>query len=273
MKKLALAVAALSALVAAPAIAADLARPVLKAPPPAPVWSWTGFYVGGNLGYLVEHDPGTSFFTQPGADPNTPHPNSVAQTSWVGGGQIGYNWQVAPWWVVGVEADWDWTNPNYSFCRETDRGNCFDSGNNNRGALTISGKTKSLATVRGRIGWTWDRFFFYATGGGAWGSVDTTLAASCLVGGCGNNATANATATSFSNTKCGWVVGVGTEFMLTQNWTTRLEWLHYDLGTVTNAYGSSAAFGSYGVIWSRSLRYDTARLALNYKFDWGAPRY
>src|SRR5262249_7736379 len=109
MKKLMLTVASFAMLVAAPAIAADMARPVLKAPPPAPVWNWTGFYIGGNVGYLVEHDQGTSTFTQPGADPFTPEPNSVAQTSWVGGGQIGYNWQVAPWWVIGVEADWDWT--------------------------------------------------------------------------------------------------------------------------------------------------------------------
>jgi outer membrane immunogenic protein len=256
--------------VAAPAVAADL--PLKAPPPPVPVWNWSGFYTGGNVGYLVEHETGTSTFTQPGPrDPVTAMPNAVASTSWVGGGQVGFNWQVAPMWVVGVEADWDWTNPSYNFCSVTDSGNCVDAGNNNRGAIFINGKTEWLATVRARIGWTWDRFFFYATGGGAWGKVDSTLATSCQVGGCGNDPTSNSLSASFISTRSGWVAGLGTEFLLTNNWTTRLEWLHYDLGTQTDTLLAPPAFGSYAVIWSRPLRFDTVRVALNYKFGWFEP--
>ena len=271
MKRIALAAAA-ALMFAGAASAADMP---MKAPPPVPVvappvWTWTGFYVGGNVGYLVESDNTTTTFTQPGTDPITTQSQPISARSFVGGVQGGYNWQIASW-VVGVEADWDWTDPKNTICRQTDRGNCFDGGNNNRGALTFSTKTEWLGSVRGRVGWTMDHWFLYATGGGAWGRVDSTLSASCLNGGCGNNGTNSALTASFGNNRSGWVAGLGAEVMVTQNLTARVEWLHYDLGNLTTSVLAAPAFGSYGLSWSRSPVYDTFRVGANYKFNWGAP--
>lgn len=268
MRKILLGASALCTVIASPATAADLGRPAYVAPVVyAPVGTWTGFYVGVNIGWLVEHDEsGLTNFTQPGADPSTLASNTAADTRFSGGLQAGYNYQFNSLWVVGVEFDWTWSNPSYSFCRQADRGNCFDAGNNNRGALTFSAKTDWLATVRGRLGVDWHNTLFYGTVGGAWAKVNTTLAASCLVGGCGNSSAVNATTDSFSDTKGGWVAGLGAETRLPGNWTAKIEALHYDLGSITDAYGAAPNLGSYGVSYSRNVRFDEVRVGINYKF-------
>src|SRR5262245_9132681 len=103
MKKLSLATLCFAALFAAPAMAADLARPVYKAPPPPVyVFSWTGCYFGGNVGGLwVSKD-----FTGPVFGQTF----SADGSSWVAGLQAGCNYQFAGGWVVGIQADYDWTN-------------------------------------------------------------------------------------------------------------------------------------------------------------------
>lgn len=269
MHKSLIAFAALASLAAVPAFAADMA---VKAPmpAPAPVASWTGFYVGGNVGYLIEHDSsGFTNFTQPGAPLTNPAPNTASATSFTGGGQVGFNWQFSPRWVAGVEGDWDWTNPKYNFCRATDSDGAAECSDTGRGFLTFSQKTDWLATARGRLGWlVFDNVLFYGTGGAAWGKVDTTLTASCAVDGCGNSGSTNITSASFSNTRSGWVAGAGVQGMLSQNWFARLEWLHYDLGTLNNTFVSSPAVGSYGVVDSRRLQYDAVRFGLDYRFSW-----
>jgi outer membrane immunogenic protein len=250
------------------AAAADLP---LKAPPmpmPVPVSNWTGFYIGGNVGYLVQsHTSGLTNFTQPAAVTSNPAPESSSSNAFTGGFQVGYNWQIAPRWVIGVEGDWNWTDPSNGFCRGTDASlMCSDNG---RGFLNFSEKTNWLATARGRIGWVWNTsFMFYGTAGGAWGQVDTTLMASCAVAGCGNSGATNITTAAFSNTASGWAAGLGAEALLGRNWIARVEWLHYDLGTLTTAFTAPAALGAYGVSWSRQLTFDTFKVGLNYKFDW-----
>src|SRR6188472_2401194 len=114
MKQLALAIS-IVVLGSATAGAADM-RVKAPVPPPAPVYSWTGFYVGGDVGALwtranavMDPLPNVVFF---GTFPNT---GSLNHTGFVGGLHAGYNWQVAPSWVVGVEADWSWTNVKGSF--------------------------------------------------------------------------------------------------------------------------------------------------------------
>src|SRR5262249_1941732 len=114
-KVLGLAGAAL--LLAGPALAADLpVRAPVKAPPPVvPVFTWTGFYFGGNIGGVDEHASGTSDFIDTGFPPTSrffsnPQNQSFSNTRVIGGVQGGYNWQFSPQWVAGFEADWDFTN-------------------------------------------------------------------------------------------------------------------------------------------------------------------
>jgi outer membrane immunogenic protein len=166
------------------ATAADLPRKGPVAPAVvAPVWNWTGFYIGGNVGGVWQRDDGDSNFTNPIAPFNNPQSNSISDSSVIGGFQIGYNWQFSNW-VLGLEGDWSWLKTSNSFCRQTDISSlaCSDNGS---GFLTLTSETDWIATVRGRIGFTWDRFLVYGTGGVAWGNVDTSINANCLVFGCG----------------------------------------------------------------------------------------
>jgi outer membrane immunogenic protein len=253
-----------------PATAADIAvkAPNYKAPPPLIVYNWTGFYIGGSVGWAHQRDSGTSNWFAPGSSPrqvNNPQSDSLSADWVIGGVQLGYNWQVAPSWVLGVEGDWQWSRPKYSFCRQTDVFSipCADNG---IGFLTIGGETKWLATIRGRVGLTFDRIMVYGTGGVAWADVHTAIAASCLVNGCGNQILQLATAASFSETKAGWVAGVGIEGMLSANWTARAEWLHVEVGTITDALNILGAGGPQSATWSRTVRYDVLRFGVNYRF-------
>ena len=257
--------------IASSAFAADLApHPAAVAPAPvAP--SWTGFYLGGNIGGVVENASGTSDFTDtiPLDPPNNPQSNSFSNTGFLGGVQAGYNWQFAPLWVAGIEADWDWTNTGYNFCRQTDPGSiaCIP---NTHGFEAISSKTDWLATLRGRLGVTWGNWLFYGTGGAAWGRIKTTLTLNCMAGpidGCGASSTAALFASSStSTTASGWVAGLGAEWMLATNWSVRAEWLHIDLGSINGSLPTAGSSGIQTAVWSRTERFDEFRFGLNYLF-------
>jgi outer membrane immunogenic protein len=265
-------------LLAAPASAADL-MPVKAPPAPSPVWNWTGFYIGGNIGGAFEHASGTSNFLDPlatGPDSTTnPQSNSFSPSSVIGGGQIGYNWQFNQRWVAGVEADWDATNTSYSFCRQTSTMSapCTDTGD---GFESIGSNTRWLASARGRLGVTFGNFLFYGTGGAAWGNIRTTLTQNCAIG-CGSSdlpLPGGVASSSFNTTKGGWVAGLGGEMAIWKNWSVRLEWLHYDLGTISDSLTTNGTTPVVGgtlpstqtTTWSRSERYDVIRTGLDYRF-------
>ena len=260
MKTLALA----ASILAVSAVAASAADLHTKAPTrAAEVFNWTGFYVGGNVGGAWENESGTSNFfssSAPAAQANTPQSNSLRNTAVIGGVHAGYNWQMTRW-VFGVEADWDWTHTKNGFCRQTDNlsAACTDNG---RGFLILNGKADWLDSARGRLGYTWDRFMIYGTGGAAWAKFDSSINTNCLVAGCGSNTVGQNTTANFSDTKSGWVAGGGVEAMLDTDWIARAEYLHYDLGSVTN----TLAGDQQSTTWSRAFRYETVRVGLSYKF-------
>ncbi|MGH6771795.1 MAG: outer membrane protein [Xanthobacteraceae bacterium] len=188
MKRVILACAGLLVL-AASAGAADLPRRYDPAPVRAPVYglyNWTGFYIGINGGGGWGHSDWTS---AGGFDLN----------GGLIGGTIGYNWQSGPM-VFGLEGDIDWTNIKGSttvLC-----------------GVACSTRNSWLATVRGRLGYSFDRFMPYVTGGLAMGDI------AARVGG---------TEVS-SDTNAGWTVGGGLEFAIAGNWTAKAEYLYVDLG-------------------------------------------
>ena len=193
MKKLLLAGVAVAGLVAGAgaASAADLpARTAPIAPAPMiaaiPVFTWTGFYVGANAGYGWGN-----------VNLNGWANNIGDLDGFVGGGQIGYNYQMGQF-VVGLEADLQAAD--------------LSSGNN----LGLVGvKTDYFGTVRARVGVAFDRFLPYVTGGWAYGNVKTSI------GGVGS--------TDKSHTG-GYAVGAGLEYAFTNNWTAKVEYLYVDLG-------------------------------------------
>jgi outer membrane immunogenic protein len=265
-------------LIAAPLSAASAADMPLKAPPapPAPVWNWTGFYLGGNVGWVGEHASGTSNFIDTAFAPtsntfNNPQANAFNKSGAISGFQAGYNWQTAPSFVIGIEGDFDWMRTSYNFCRQTTIFSiaCLDALPNDDGFESISSQTNWIATARARAGVTWEKFLFYATGGAAWGNIKTTESLSCLADGCGSSSSLKlAASTSFQQTQSGWTAGLGVEGMLSPNWSVKAEWLYVDLGTLTNTFSTlGSTGGTESVVWSRSEHYNIVRVGLNYRFN------
>jgi outer membrane immunogenic protein len=201
---------ALGILAVVPAMAADMrAAPVFtKAPMMAPVFSWTGCYIGGNAGGL--------WATK---DWSGQASSSTDISSWLAGGQVGCNYQVSAW-VFGIQGDYDWTNASAS---TTDAAFLATKDQTN---------IKSLASVTGRVGYTWDRLLGYVKGGGAWEKDDYSISSVGFV-------------STASETRTGWTVGVGGEYAFTDWLTGFAEYDYYDFGTssisLTGAFGTVAA--------------------------------
>lgn len=270
MKKVLFAALMAGTAFATPALAADLAR---KAPVfvPPPVFSWTGFYAGVNAGYSFGNDSDviTSGIGAANinavADGARPARVRLDRDGFVGGGQIGYNWQVSPNWVFGIEADIQYSDIRDSVNAQT---TLAVAGLNGTAAGTrnnlYSTEMEYFGTVRGRLGYAWDRTLVYATGGLAYGEITNAATFTGVAPGF---------ATQFvgrrSSTETGYTIGGGIEQAFANNWSVKAEYLYYDLGdknvAVLNVGGPAAAGGP-----GYNSRFDNTghivRMGLNYKF-------
>jgi len=271
MKKVMLTSVALAALISGPAFAADLARPVYKAPPPpVEVWSWTGFYLGVNVGYsfgrtntdadVFDADSGALLF----AGNNNFNLNGV-----IGGGQIGFNWQNGIW-VWGLEADIQGSGQKGSTAFDCPVSFCnfdADTSPSNIAVATVDQRLRWFGTARARLGVTVaPTVLAYVTGGLAYGEVKTDLSLSGFtIGG----ALAPIALASTTTTKAGWTAGGGIEARLGGNWTGKIEYLYMDLGTfdgsVTNPFTSNPTTFAF----SSHVKDNIVRVGLNYKFGYG----
>ncbi len=301
MKKVFFAATAFAlALTIGSAFAADLPR--YKAPPPPPPPPppmWTGFYVGLNAGYTWSSSNSINFTSFPGpCDPAsgggcTAIPNysllsafaatgvvSANNSGFIGGGQIGYNWQFYNGAVVaGVEADIQGI-----------------AGSNQRGTfasimpspafpaqphVSVTAASRSLdylGTVRGRLGWLFTpTLLVYGTGGLAYGgvSLNYSIAQQCLL--C-SWTVAPFAAASFADTRVGWTAGGGLEWMFMPNWSAKIEYLYYDLGNVSLNSVIIGTNPANGPLFLSSFpqartRFDgnIVRAGVNYHFNWAAP--
>jgi|SRR5579862_6027817 len=198
------------------ASAADMGRRQAmptKAPMYAAPYNWTGFYVGINGG----GGWGRSEFT-------APFPTGSFDTSGgLVGGTVGYNWQMGQL-VFGLEGDIDWSGI---------KGSAVCVG------TTCETRNDWLGTARGRIGYAFDRFLPYITGGAAFGNVKNTVA------GIGSTDQSNV----------GWTIGGGLEASIAGPWSAKVEYLYVDLGDSGSVLGSTADFRS-----------NVVRAGLNYRF-------
>lgn len=227
--------------VAQVASAADMR---VKAPiaAPVPVLTWTGFYLGVNAGAAwSDRDVGVSglqgqriFHAAEAAAALQGLTGTVAidSTQFLGGGQLGYNIQLAPSIVAGIEADIQGLGRNGGSAATTTAVTA-----NGFPVVTTTEATNRLdwlATLRGRLGvLASPSFLLYATGGLAYGEVSSSISitqAHNNPGLVGDLQTAWGAATSFSDSRTGWTVGVGGEWRIARNWTAKGEYLYYDLG-------------------------------------------
>jgi outer membrane immunogenic protein len=268
MRRTTLAIVALVG-IASVASAADLPRKAPVAAPIAPpVYSWTGFYVGGDVGGLRTRASGrwdplpeVPFFG------TIPIAGDLRDTGFVGGLHAGYNWQFAPSWVAGIEGDWSWTNAEGSFTQSWTRIVGSTLSARPTALTTMSVDPNWLATIRGRIGYlVVPTALLYFTGGAAWADVDRTASA--------NNEPERPdrflTSASLSKTVNGYVLGGGLEWAFWSHWSVRAEYLYYHLNTsgVARAFDSTGNFppplGSQFSWGNTDLQ--TVRVGASYKF-------
>lgn len=272
MKNILLGATAICALcVSLPAFAADLRPRAVKAPPPmvSPAFNWSGFYVGVHAGYTFGEDenvvttgqaPGNIANVAGGARPGLVR---LDRDGFIGGGQIGYNWQFSPNWVFGLEAD-----ISYVDSRET-----INVGTLSLPAAvppnaplnnTFRTRMDYFGTVRGRLGYAWNQTMVYATGGLAYADIENSAS---FFGPAGQLQFDG----RIRRTETGYTVGGGIEHAFTPNWSLKAEYLYYDLGSNTVNVAVIPGSGGGGTGYNTRFENDghIVRAGLNYRFGGG----
>lgn len=267
-------------MLSSPAIAADMPvkAPVYKAPVVAPVYDWTGFYVGVNGGGSWGRSNSDLVF-DPRSALSTAAPRSASQdiNGALGGLQAGYNVQKSAF-LFGLETDIQVTGQKgdaLSTITQTTLGVCIAPCVPPPPTLTNAtlGYTQKLpwfGTLRGRIGVTADRWLVYATGGLAYGEIKTDATFTVPGGACIAPCTptsGGSVAGNFSQTRAGWVVGAGVEAALGGGWSGKVEYLHMDFGDINNTFAPIATTPFVGTLkMSSRVTDDIVRVGVNYRF-------
>jgi outer membrane immunogenic protein len=219
-----------------PALAADLAaRPYTKAAPyvPQPIYNWTGFYIGGHLGGAFSSDNNFNGLVT----------GNNGNGRFLGGVQVGGDYQFAPNWVLGIEGQYSWLANNNG-------GVIFPGG------FTYTNNQRGLGSVTGRVGYTWGPALLYVKGGYAFSDNN-------------ENVTLGGAPIAFafdSDHKNGYTVGAGVEYMFAQNWSAKVEYQYYNFGK--SRFIAPAALAPFG---SFTTDDHVVKAGLNYRFNWGGP--
>lgn len=220
---------------AAPALAADLgARPYYSKTPSyvAPVYNWTGFYIGGHVG---------------GAFSGSGNFNNLVLSDYsarlLGGVQAGADYQFAANWVAGIEGQYSWLGSNYLHA-------AFPAG------FIYNNDQRAIGSITGRIGYTWGPALLYAKGGYAWSDNRETL-------------TFGGVPVAFAldrNHSDGYTVGGGIEYMFAQNFSGKIEYQYYNFGR--SHFIAPAPLVPFGDFRNDE---HTLKVGLNYRFNWPSP--
>jgi outer membrane immunogenic protein len=213
----------------------------------AQAFDWTGCYVGveggGNWGRSEQ-------IARSGPDAGASITGGFGLSGGMAGGTVGCNFQINSL-VVGIENDYSWTNKKGS---TTDR-LPFNT------AATSSTNENWIDTLRGRVGYSWDRYLLYATGGAAWAGTSVTVT--------------NLVSVTDSQTRTGWVAGVGGEWAAWSGpWgalTLKLEYLHADFGNHDHINPPVVTPSGTRATRDVKLTDDMFRVGMNLKFNWGGP--
>jgi outer membrane immunogenic protein len=230
--------------IAGSAFAADLpyrGPPPVYAPPP-PIFTWTGIYIGGQVGYAWGSDPidevdtvfdHNAFFND--------KPNGV-----IGGAHLGYNLQIGQW-VAGLEGSVDGTSLHGT---RTSAGPLV---------VTMSTRPDVQGSIRGRVGVAFDRVLIYGTGGAAFSGITNNYSLGFPF----------FLSESDTKTRTGWTVGGGLEYAVTNNWSIRAEYRYSDFGRSPDFPFSSITFGN--VSFTHHLTENQVQAGFSYKFTPFAP--
>jgi outer membrane immunogenic protein len=248
MKKLVFIAALCVATYSANAADLPVKASVYRAPAVSPAYNWTGFYIGGNIGYgWSEFKPGTVSVYQPISNYLFSFDGTnFSSRGVIGGVQAGYNYQFNNNTLLGLEAD---------FSGADIKGSVYNPGDS-----TSRSKIDWLATARARAGVVKDRALIYATGGLAVAHIKLTL---------DDHYPANVPpiiTTTDAATYVGWTVGGGVECALSRNWTVKAEYLYMDLGSKEYNFYEPNPPGWPRITGNASLTTNIARVGFNYQF-------
>ena len=278
MKKLLLSATMLSTL-SLSAFAADL--PSRKQEPiapmaAAPIFTWTGFYAGANVGYghlqtSTNHNAAGSGSGSSGSPPasGSGSGTSLGKTQHsangvLGGLQFGYNYQFGSF-VAGLEADIALASIRSSSSVQGAAQSSSSGAGPATTNLTSSDTMSSLGTVRGRLGFAVDKSLFYVTGGFAYARVHNSLSFNLT-----QSPIYDVGVTANSDTwKTGWTLGAGMEYALSAKWSVKAEALYFDLGKQKFDVSTTKAISGIGTAglagnWQNSGV--IARVGINYRF-------
>jgi outer membrane immunogenic protein len=256
-KKLLLATAGALALTGSAALGAE----PLPLPPPPPIFTWTGPYVGGQIGYawgsstldLIGFNPANRarFVISAGNSPS----------GVIGGAHVGYLYQINQF-VVGVEGSVDGTSLRAN-------AQIFLPSFIGRNVLTAHATSDVQASIRGKLGFAWDRVLIYGTGGVAFGGFSSNLFLNGLNPAFIQFPIANR---FFSNTRVGWTAGGGIQFAVTDNWWVFAEYRYTNFGSFNNTLSNAFApggvlLGQSFVTGRRQFRENQVQVGFSYRFN------
>jgi outer membrane immunogenic protein len=232
--------------------AADLPLMPLKAPV-VPGYSWTGFYVGGNFGGVN----GMASFKDTRLPPPTNNQTQISSTtttSFLGGGQIGANYEFQTGLVIGAEAMFDWmSNMKTNFTAQN-----LNIGAGALGTATGTINNRWITMATGKVGFAWDRLLAYGKFGGAW------------VGGSNGSLTnvGNTVGLPIGSTSNGWTAGAGLEWAFAGNWSVRAEYDFIGLSGQGFTVPSAPRTRYAGDVFNSTDRtIQMITVGLNYKFN------
>ena len=252
MRKLLLTSALFATVLPGFSLAADLitASPAPFAPPPAPIWDvWSGFSMGIVSGYGWGNTASDSYRTYPSYVFDN-HVSFERRGGFVGL-ETGYNWMVAPNWLIGAEGDVSAASIDGSLDA------CTASGCSHTDA-----RLRMLSTLRGRIGYVWNNVLLYGTGGGAFVATENTRTITSVTSPSREDLVgqlANSTAGA-----AGWTAGGGFEYAVAPDLSAKVEYLFVDYDD-THTYLFSDPFGNRRATSESKL--DVVRAGLNYRFN------
>jgi outer membrane immunogenic protein len=223
----------------------------VKAPYLGPVAAtWNGLYFGGNVGYGVGRYKLNDNLTIPSTGVATQVTFGDTSAGGVlGGGQIGYNWQLLPRWVLGVEADFQAANIAQTYCGAV----C------NLVAISAGNKLEWFGTIRPRFGYAQDGWLAYVTGGYAFARMQSDYSISSAASGI------SLTTLTVNHDLSGWTLGGGVETRLWGAWSAKVEYLYLNLTPTQDTLNFNLG-GPASVTYKTTYQDHIARIGLNYRF-------
>jgi len=230
--------------------------------PPEPLcdYNWTGFYVGARIGGGFSDSDFTAHGEPVAGFTIDPEHQDLSADGFIGGGQLGFNWQIGQFFVLGAEADFMGSAMNDSTTAQHFVPQIGPAGAN--ASLHAEQDINWFGSLRGRVGFVpWCRLLIYGTGGFAYANIDDSVEFDLRPFGGASTYPA-----SHSSTETGWTAGAGLEYAINPHWTIKAEYLYFDVGDQTAIGHPIPPNPPFQVRYNWDAQFHTVTAGINFKF-------